>query len=394
MRIFNRAHVPWAIFVVVATLFASWLYVGNFNPEILPAELRPPSSFIQTPSEHRRVGGTPLGLIFGTIALSIFIFAALLGVRKKLVLWRVGTVQRWLRAHIWLTLLTIPLVILHSGFRLGGPMTTLLVVLYIIVMVSGVYGLLLQHQMPRIMMERLPAESVYEQIPHIRGQLLAAAQKMRDSFKPVPLKTDAGAPAPSSAKAVTVGSTPMASTAADLSTPTARAKSVVGSTITAETIAVPAAPKTESAATTETKPSETAPARVVLPAAPPPPKPAVPAPTPVAATATSDAASEAALLDFLDRQILPYLAARRGERFRLGNARFSEDTFRFVKLRVTEIYRARVEEIQAWCDERRMLDLQAKLHHWLHAWLFVHAPISFLLLMLTFWHAFVTLFYY
>ena len=126
------------------------------------------------------------------------------------------------------------------------------------------------------------------------------------------------------------------------------------------------------------------------------PKPAVaPAGKPVAAAvATTDTDSEAALLDFLDRQILPYLAAKRGKRFRLGDARFSEDTFRFVKLRVSEAYRNRVEEIQAWCDERRMLDLQTKLHHWLHGWLFVHVPISFLLLMLTVWHAFVTLFYY
>src|SRR6202048_1392746 len=445
MRIFNRAHVPWAIFVLVATLFASWLYVGNFSPETLPASLRPPSMFIQVSSPQRSVGGTPLGLIFGTIALAIFIFAALLGVRKTLVAWRVGTVQRWLRAHIWLTLLTIPLVILHSGFRLGGPMTTLLVVLYVIVMVSGIYGLALQHQMHRIRMERLPAESVYEQIPHIRAQLLAPAQKSRDAFNPAPPKADAGAPAASPAKAVTVGSTPMASTAADLSTPTARAKSVVGSTITAETIAAPIAPKTDEKIpppreNPETKPPETMgtptarvpegapiptgtepvsgvappavepkavapptpvapptvepPPRVVMPAAPPPPKPAAPATKPVAATATSDAASEAALLDFLDRQILPYLTAKRGGKVRLGNARFSEDTFRFVKLRVTEAYRDRVEEIQAWCDERRMLDLQTKLHHWLHAWLFVHAPISFLLLMLTFWHAFVTLFYY
>jgi len=79
---------------------------------------------------------------------------------------------------------------------------------------------------------------------------------------------------------------------------------------------------------------------------------------------------------------------------RLGKARFSEDTFRFVKLRVTETYRDRIEEIQAWCDERRMLDLQIKLQHWLHSWLFVHAPVSFLLLILVFWHAYVTLFNY
>ena len=79
---------------------------------------------------------------------------------------------------------------------------------------------------------------------------------------------------------------------------------------------------------------------------------------------------------------------------RLGNPRFSDDTFRFVTLRVTETYRSRVEEIQTWCDERRMLDLQVRLQHWLHGWLFIHVPFSFLLLLLTIWHAYVTLFYY
>src|SRR6266404_316082 len=257
MRIVNRAHLPWFLFVIAATIFAVWLYVGNFSPQSLPAALRLPSSLVQKRSEYRNAGGTPLGLIFGAVALSIFVFAALLGARKKVVLWRVGTVQRWLRAHIWLTFLTIPLVILHSGFRLGGPMTTLLMALYAVVMISGIYGLILQHQMPALMKERLPAETVFEQIPHIRAQLAAAAVKMRDSFKPTPpVKTDAGAPAPSpAAKAVTAGSTPMASTAAELSTPTARAKTVVGSTITA-------APVTEAAtaanaAETPTKPPQT-----------------------------------------------------------------------------------------------------------------------------------------
>lgn len=336
MRIVNRAHAPWLAFVLLATAFAIWLYLGNFRPPSLPAALQLPSTLIQKPSDHRSVGGTPVGLIFGAIALAIFVFASLLGVRKKLVLWRIGTVQRWLRAHIWLSLLTIPLVILHSGFRLGGPMTTLLVLLYVVVMVSGIYGLVLQHKMPGIMMERLPAESVYEQIPYIRARLVTAALKMRDSFKAAPpSKTDAGPPM-ESVDVATAESPSMAAAA----------------TISASS---------EPGATT------------------------------VAAT---DADSDATLFDFMDRQILPYLKAKRGDRFRLGNARFSEDTFRFVKLRVTGAYRNRVEEIQAWCDERRMLDLQVKLQHWLHGWLFIHAPISFLLLILTFWHACVTLFYY
>ena len=381
-----------------------------------------------------------------------------------------GRVQRWLRAHIWLTLLTIPLIILHSGFRLGGPMTTLLMALYALVMVSGIYGLVLQHLMPRLMKERLPAETVFEQIPHIRAQLCVAAEKMRDSFKPAPpKKPDAGAPAPSPAKAVTAGSAVMASTKGELSTPVARAKSATGSTVTAEPVAVAAAtttaapvakavevspePAIPSAANAAASPAPTKPAETIgtptarvqseppgapvprasVPAGdePAPDPPAVPASVPAAAvpekSATTspdpkatapaaakpaapaaakpaaapakpapppDPASEAALVEFIDRQILPYLQARRGERFRLGNARFSDDTFRFVKLRVAETYRSRVEEIQGWCDERRMLDLQTRLHHWLHGWLFIHVPFSFLLLMLTIWHAYVTLFYY
>lgn len=420
MRIFNRAHVPWFIFVLLATMAVVVLYVANFHPQRMPAGIHLPAYLIQKPSEHRSVGGTPLGLIFGAISFAIFIFATLLGVRKKVVLWRLGALQRWMRAHIWLTLLTIPLVLLHSGFRLGGPMTTLLMALYVIVMVSGIYGLILQHQMPHLMKERLPAETVFEQIPHIRSQLYVAAEKLRDSFRPVPpKKTDAGAPAPSPAKSVTAGSTPMSSTAGDLSTPTARAKSTVGSTITAEPISPLAATAAEVA---EVKASEVAlpvaevadPGAQKIPSPPastspqPPPAsaattvakpapPAAPVKKPTVATAAKlapDPASEAALVEFIERQVLPYLSARRGEKFRLNNARFSDDTFRFAKLRVAEAYRSRVEEIQAWCDERRMLDLQTKLHHWLHAWLFVHVPFSFLLLMLTAWHAFVTLFYY
>lgn len=477
MRILNRAHVPWFIFVCAATLAAILLYLANFDPEKVPG-VRLPSYLIQKPSDHRSVGGTPLGLIYGAISFGIFIFAALLSLRKKIPLWRIGTVQRWLRAHIWLTLLTIPLVILHSGFRLGGPMTTLLMALYAVVMISGIYGLILQHQIPALMKERLPAETVYEQIPHIRGQLAAAAVKMRDSYKPAPpAKTDTGAPAPSAAKAVTAGSTPMASTATELSTPTARAKTVVGSTITAAPVTEPPpAPKEQkpaasaaSAAANQTRlpdtisepraaappisiptpeaatpdearltppppvePGETigtptarvpegapvpagtesatvkspadktesatvapAPSPVTQPAAPTPKSVAPVAPkTIVSPAAALDPGSEATLVEFLDRQVIPYLSARRGEKYRLGNNRFAEDTFRFVRLRIAQGYRVRVDEIQAWCDERRMLDLQTKMQHWLHGWLFIHVPFSFFLLMLTAWHAFVTLFYY
>jgi hypothetical protein len=311
MRIFNRPHIPWLLFVVFATIAACWVYVGNFHTASLPSGFGLPPAFVQEASAHRSVGGTPVGLIFGAIAFAIFIFGALLSLRKRVVLWPLGTVQSWMRAHIWLTLLTVPLVLLHSGFRLGGPMTILLMVLYSVVMLSGVYGLFLQHKIPGIMKERLPSETIYEQIPHIRSQLSLAAQRMCNSLK----------------------------------------------------LATPAPPTGDSL--------------VEKPSAP-----------------VSDPESEAVILTFLEDQVVPYLNARHGGSSRLRNSRYSGDTFRFVKLRVAEPYQSRIEQIQAWCDERRTLDLQVSLQHWLHAWLFVHVPFSFLLILFTAWHAFVTLFYY
>ena len=312
MRIANRSHIPWFLFVAIATAAAGWIYLGNFSPARLPAGLRLPPALIQTPSEHHSIGGTPVGLIFGTIAFGIFIFGILLSLRKRIVLWPIGSVQSWMRAHIWLTLLTIPLVLFHSGFRLGAPMTTTLMLLYAVVMVSGIYGLALQHRIPRVMQDRLPREIIYEQIPHVRSQLLLAAQKLCRSLRlAVSLPAVAG------------------------------------------------------------------------------PSPPNEGPAPV-----SDRDSELALITFLEDQVLPYLKARSGNRFRFGSSEFAADAFRFVRLRVADSYYDRVEQIQGWCDQRRLLDLQTKLHRWLHNWLFVHVPFSFLLVILTAWHAFVTLFYY
>ena len=45
--------------------------------------------------------------------------------------------QTWLRAHIWLTILTLPLVFMHAAFRFGSLMTSGLMWLYLLVMLSG-----------------------------------------------------------------------------------------------------------------------------------------------------------------------------------------------------------------------------------------------------------------
>ena len=104
--------------------------------------------------------------------------------------------------------------------------------------------------------------------------------------------------------------------------------------------------------------------------------------------------SLAVLKEFLDEAGLPYLAAPRGDQMMLGAQRVSDDQFRLLKISVGAEWQARVEQLQAWCDERRQLDLQTKLQHWLHGWLLVHIPFSVLLLVFTAWHIVAALFFY
>jgi len=70
MRIFNRAHVPWFLFCLIATAIAAWIYAGNFLPNQLPHSVALPSALTQAPAGNRNPGGTPVGLIFGTLALA------------------------------------------------------------------------------------------------------------------------------------------------------------------------------------------------------------------------------------------------------------------------------------------------------------------------------------
>ena len=308
MRI-DRHHIPWAISVSVATLMAGGFFCSEFFPQYLPFPIDLPKFLSHAPRERNSYGASPLGLFYGVLALAIFLFASALGIRKKRRLWRIGSVQAWLRAHIWLTIFTIPLVAFHCGMHAGGPQTTTVIVLYGFVMVSGFFGLALQNFMPRLMKERLAREVVYEQIPHIRQLICESAKGLRAALL--------------------------------------------------ETIA------------------------------PPVPKDLATGTAPAAAVETDTSAS--VILEFLDEECLPYLEASRSRavRMRLGNQRSSDDLFRLLRLNASENFRGKLDELQGWCDDRRLMDLQMKLHHWLHGWLLIHVPASFALLVFTFWHAYV-----
>ena len=64
--------------------------------------------------------------------------------------WWIGPRQTWMRGHIWLGLLSGVLILCHSGYRWGGPLEIALWVVLIAMLMTGIYGLVLQQVLPRL----------------------------------------------------------------------------------------------------------------------------------------------------------------------------------------------------------------------------------------------------
>lgn len=110
-------------------------------------------------------GGSLVGLLFGIAGSALMIFAGLISLRKKVPTWPIGSAQAWLRGHIWLGLLSVPLILFHAGFRWGGPLEQVLLIVTAAVIISGLIDLGVQQFFPRQMTARVPLETFYAQIP-------------------------------------------------------------------------------------------------------------------------------------------------------------------------------------------------------------------------------------
>lgn len=123
-------------------------------------------------------GGTAWGLFFGIAGYALMLYAGFLGLRRKVPVWRLGKAQTWMRGHLWMGLVTLPLILLHAGFAFRGPLTAVLMWLFFIVYLSGIFGALLQHYLPSVITARVPLETIYEEIPHVREQLREEADQL------------------------------------------------------------------------------------------------------------------------------------------------------------------------------------------------------------------------
>lgn len=153
-------------------------------------------------------GGSWIGLGFGIVTFAFMVYPALLGLRRRVPTWRVGRASTWLRGHLWLGLLGYLLVFYHAGFRWSGALTAVLMVLYTIVVASGIWGVFVQQRVPSMMLESVPLETVYEQIESIVVQLRAEADELVSRLAgPLPPAPTNGAHRGAGAAAATVAVT-------------------------------------------------------------------------------------------------------------------------------------------------------------------------------------------
>jgi hypothetical protein len=113
-------------------------------------------------------GGSGFGLVTGVLAFVLVLVLLFFGVRKRLYASRrLGRLEVWLQTHVWFGLLSLVLVLFHSGFRFHDKMAVAALVALVLVVATGVWGALLYTTVPRVLTEvstNVPPEETRDEL--------------------------------------------------------------------------------------------------------------------------------------------------------------------------------------------------------------------------------------
>jgi len=289
-------------------------------------------------------GGSTIGLTFGIIGFAFMLFAGLLGARKRVPTWRIGRAQAWMRGHLWLGFLSLPMILFHGGFHFGGTLTRVLMWLLIFTVFSGVFGAVLQHYIPRVMTSDVPLETIYDEIGRVRSLLREEADRAVES-----LCGNLGLLNDSHEEGQRAGGfTALRAIAAS---------------------AVP--PRTSAAVSAGTSAAVAAAPEIIL---------------------LSEEES-APLRRFYLNEMRPFLERPKQHSQPLADAAKSSSKLAGLRTLLPAAAHATLSDLEDICDEARQLTRQERLHHWLHGWLLLHIPLSLALILLGAIHAVMALRY-
>ncbi len=315
-------------------------------------------------------GSSRPGFLFGVISGLIFLFEFALWPRKSSYFraWRLlGRTQTWMRAHIWLGLLTVPLVWMHSGFLWGGWLSTTFAIVYIFVIASGIYGLVMQQLIPRMLLHQIPAETIYSQIPHVCEMLLDDSDDLIRSscgWDAVPLAAPVVIPigAPNDNANDRAAAAAAAAAAAKMQEDTSYFSETSLFQVVGAVRQVGRFHGVSPQVQVQAQDSRIAGAELVR--------------------------------DVYQEKIRPFLQHGPQTAEALSHSDRAREFFDDLRTRLNPDSHYVVSALEGWCTQRREFHLQAKLHWWLHSWLVVHLAASFVLMVLLVAHVFFALKYW
>jgi hypothetical protein len=108
-----------------------------------------------------------------------------------------------------------------------------------------------------------------------------------------------------------------------------------------------------------------------------------------ASVATLPATDAAAItfVTFYSQQIVPFLAVSFRSRSPFARESSAETAFNQWRTQLSQTLEPLANGLQKLVNERRDLHRQRRLHRWLHGWLLIHVPLSYLLIVLGTIHA-------
>ncbi len=311
-------HRAWLVFVLVATVVAAAWY-----------------TFASIAQDTLLGGSSAPGLAFGIVGGLLILFEFALWPRKKVRAWRIGRAQTWMRAHIWLGLLTVPLIVLHTGFRLGGALPTVLTFWFVGVIASGIFGLWVQQLIPRMRLDQVGAETIYTQIDRVSRQLANEAEAI--------VQAVCGDPAEGEARR-------------------------------APTVEVAAVAEVQEAGGAVYRPWQVKILERQIP------RKSIP--------------DSGSLAEFCRDELKPFLLAGEQASPRLAHSGSAAQVFDGMRRRFGAAGQPIVDAFQELSQQRRDLDTQLRFHAWLHGWLVVHLALSAALVVLMIVHIYTALRYW
>lgn len=129
----------------------------------------------------RHNGGSWYGYTLGTIGAVLILWLTALGYRKRKMTSNHWSLKAWTSAHVYLGLSLIVIGTWHTGFQLGWNVHTLAWALMMLVILSGLYGVIVYATLPQALSNNRDEMTQMQMLEAIRAfdrQLHSAAQPL------------------------------------------------------------------------------------------------------------------------------------------------------------------------------------------------------------------------